>query len=328
MGRSWCVRRSWICSDDGGAVKVALLSGGTGGAKLATGMAAVLPATALSIVVNTADDDEFWGMLVSPDIDAILYRLAGVFNNVSGFGVRDDTFAALDMLRTLGEDTWFQLGDRDIGVHLLRATLMRGGLRLTEAVAHIARNLGIHAAVLPMSDDAVRTRIRTASGELSLQEWFVRERSQPPVLGIRFEGVDAARPAPEALTAVTDADAVIIGPSNPIVSVDPILAVLGDSLDRARVTVISPIVGGRSLKGPTVDMLRQLGEEATALGVARRYTGIAATIVIDRADAGLQEPIRALGMRVLVEDTVMPDAAAEERVAAALLQRIESTDGS
>jgi LPPG:FO 2-phospho-L-lactate transferase len=174
----------------------------------------------------------------------------------------------------------------------------------------------------------VRTRIRTASGELSLQEWFVRERSQPPVLGIRFEGVDAARPAPEALTAVTDADAVIIGPSNPIVSVDPILAVLGDSLDRARVTVISPIVGGRSLKGPTVDMLRQLGEEATALGVARRYTGIAATIVIDRADAGLQEPIRALGMRVLVEDTVMPDAAAEERVAAALLQRIESTDGS
>jgi LPPG:FO 2-phospho-L-lactate transferase len=288
----------------------------------------VLPATDFSIVVNTADDDEFWGMLVSPDIDAILYRLAGVFNDVSGFGVRDDTFAALDMLRMLGEDTWFQLGDRDIGVHLLRATLMRGGLRLTEAVAHIAHNFGIGVAVLPMSDDPVRTRIRTATGEMSLQEWFVRERSQPPVLGIRFAGADDARPAPEALTAVTDADAVIIGPSNPIVSVDPILAVLGDSLDRERVTVISPIVGGRSLKGPTVEMLRQLGEEATALGVARRYSGIAATIVIDRADAGLQEPIRALGMRVLVEDTVMPDADGERRVAAALLQRLESTDGS
>jgi LPPG:FO 2-phospho-L-lactate transferase len=309
-------------------LKVALLSGGTGGAKLATGMAAVLPATDLSIVVNTADDDEFWGMLVSPDIDAILYRLAGIFNDVSGFGVRDDTFAALDMLRMLGEDTWFQLGDRDIGVHLLRATLMRGGLRLTEAVANIAHNFGIGVAVLPMSDDPVRTRIRTATGELSLQEWFVRERSQPPVLGIRFAGAESARPAPEALTAVTDADAVIIGPSNPIVSVDPILAVLGDSLDRERVTAISPIVGGRSLKGPTVEMLRQLGEEATALGVARRYSGIAATIVIDRADAALQEPIRALGMHVLVEDTVMPDADGERRVAAALLQRIESTDGS
>ncbi len=242
--------------------------------------------------------------------------------------MRDDTFAALDMLRVLGEDTWFQLGDRDIGVHLLRATLMRGGLRLTEAVAHIAHNFGIGVALLPMSDDPVRTRIRTATGELSLQEWFVRERSQPPVLGIRFAGANDARPAPEALAAVTDADAVIIGPSNPIVSVDPILAVLGDSLDRERVTVISPIVGGRSLKGPTVEMLRQLGEEATALGVARRYTGIAATIVIDRADAGLQELIRALGMRVLVEDTVMPDADGERRVAAALLQRLELTDGS
>ncbi|HUZ68865.1 MAG TPA: 2-phospho-L-lactate transferase [Candidatus Saccharimonadales bacterium] len=309
-------------------MKVTLLSGGTGGAKLATGMAAVLPATDLSIVVNTADDDEFWGLLVSPDIDAILYRLAGVFNAVSGFGVRNDTFAALDMLRTLGEDTWFQLGDRDIGMHLLRATLMRGGLRLTEAVAQIAHNLGIGVAVLPMSDDPVRTRMRTATGELSLQEWFVREHSRPPLLGIRFAGAEVARPAPEALTAIADADAVIVGPSNPIVSVDPILAVLGDSLDRERVTVISPIVGGRSLKGPTVEMLGQLGEEANAFGVARRYAGIAAGIVIDSVDADLREPIRALGMRVLVADTVMADAAGERRVAAALLQRIESTDGS
>jgi LPPG:FO 2-phospho-L-lactate transferase len=148
------------------------------------------------------------------------------------------------------------------------------------------------------------------------------------VLGIRFAGTDVARPAPEAVTAVAEADAVIIGPSNPIVSVDPILAVLGDSLDRSRVTVISPIVGGRSLKGPTVEMLRQLGEEATALGVARRYARIAATVVIDEVDAGLREPIRALGMRVLVADTVMADAAGERRVATAVLQRIESTNGS
>lgn len=309
-------------------MKVALLSGGTGGAKLAAGLVAVLPAGDLSIVVNTGDDEEFWGLLVSPDVDAILYRLAGVFNEQSGFGVRDDTFQALAMLRSLGEDTWFQLGDRDIGVHLLRATLMRGGLRLTEAVARIARGFDIAAAVLPMSDDPVRTRVLTTTAELSLQEWFVRERSRPPVRGVRLDGIETARPAPEALAAVVDADAVVIGPSNPLISIDPILAVLGDSLDRERVTVISPVVGGRSLKGPTVDMLRQVGEEPTALGVARRYAGIAATIVIDRADADLREPIHALGMRVLVDETVMVDAEGERRLASALLHRLESTDGS
>jgi LPPG:FO 2-phospho-L-lactate transferase len=205
---------------------------------------------------------------------------------------------------------------------------MRRGLSLTEAVAHIARGFGIEASVLPMSDDPVRTRVITTTGELSLQEWFVRERSQPSVRGVRFAGVETARPAPEALTAVVDADAVIIGPSNPLISVDPILAVLGDALDRERVTVISPLVGGRSLKGPTVEMLRQVGEEATALGVARRYAGIAAKIVIDRVDAGLREPIHALGMRVLVDDTVMADAAGERRLASALAHRLEWTDGS
>jgi LPPG:FO 2-phospho-L-lactate transferase len=309
-------------------LKIALLSGGTGGAKLAAGLAGVLPARDLSIVVNTADDDEFWGLLVSPDVDATLYRLAGLFNETTGFGVRDDSFHTLDMLRTLGEDTWFQLGDRDIGVHLLRATLMRRGLRLTEAVAHIADRLGIEVAVIPMSDEPVRTRVRTDAGELSMQEWFVKERCQPVVRELRFAGIDAARPAPEALTAVLDADAVIIGPSNPVLSVDPILAVLGDDLDRARVTVVSPLIGGRSLKGPTVDMLRQLGEEATTVGIARRYAGIAATIVIDRSDAGLKESIRALGVRVLVDETVMPDTDGERRFAASLLQRLESADGS
>jgi LPPG:FO 2-phospho-L-lactate transferase len=307
---------------------VTLLSGGTGGAKLAVGLAAVLPPEDLSIVVNTGDDEEFWGLLVSPDVDAILYRLAGLFNESSGFGVRDDTFHALDMLRTLGEDTWFRLGDRDIGVHLLRASLLRRDMRLTEAVAHIAQSLGIRVAVLPMSDEPVRTRLLTDTGELSMQEWFVRERCQPTVRGVRFAGADHARPSPETLSAITDADAVIIGPSNPLISIDPILAVLGDALDRERVTVVSPIVGGRSLKGPTVDMLRELGEEATALGVARRYAGIAATIIIDRADALLQEPIRALGMRVLVDETVMGDALGEKRLAATLLQRLELTHGS
>ena len=309
-------------------MRVALLSGGTGGAKLAAGLGAVLPAGDLSIVVNTADDDEFWGLLVSPDIDAILYRLAGLFNETTGFGVRDDTFHTLEMLRVLGEETWFQLGDRDIGVHILRASLMRAGLRLTEAVADLARRLGIGPRVIPMSDEPVRTRVLTTSGELSMQEWFVKERCEPAVHGLRFAGIEAARATPEARTAVLGADAVIIGPSNPVLSIDPILAVLGDHLDRARVTVVSPVVGGRSLKGPTVDMLRELGEDATALGVARHYAGVAATIVIDRIDAALETPIRELGMRVLVDDTVMADADGERRFAAALAQRLESTDGS
>jgi LPPG:FO 2-phospho-L-lactate transferase len=308
-------------------VRVALLSGGTGGARLAAGLAEVLPPDDLSIIANTADDDEFWGLHVSPDVDAILYRLAGIFNDATGFGVRDDTFHAQAMLGSLGEQTWFQLGDRDIGVHLLRTTLLRGGMRLAEAVAHLAGRLDIRVRVIPMSDDPVRTRILTDAGELSMQEWFVGERCVPVVRGIRLAGIESARPAPEAVAAVTTAEAVIIGPSNPLLSLDPILAVLGRELDRERVAVVSPVVGGRSLKGPTVDVLRQMGEEATALGVARRYAGVAATMVIDNADAALVEPIRALGMRVLVEDTVMEGAAGERRLAASLLRALESADG-
>jgi LPPG:FO 2-phospho-L-lactate transferase len=295
---------------------------------LAKGLAGVLPPEDLSVVANTADDVEFWGLLVSPDVDAILYRLAGVFNDATGFGVLDDTFHAQAMLGSLGEQTWFQLGDRDIGVHLLRAALLRSGLRLTEAVAHLARSFGIGVSVVPMSDNPVRTRIQTGAGELSMQEWFVRERCAPVVRGMRIVGIESARPSPEAVTAVGRADAVLIGPSNPLLSIDPILAVLGDALDRDRVTVVSPVVGGRSLKGPTVEMLRQMGEEATALGVARRYAGVAARIVIDRIDSPMLEAIRALGMRAVVDDIVMEGTDGERRLAASLLHTLESADGS
>jgi LPPG:FO 2-phospho-L-lactate transferase len=307
---------------------VALLSGGTGGARLASGLATVMAPDDLSIIANTADDEEFWGLLVCPDVDAILYRLAGVFNDATGFGVRDDTFQAQAMLGSLGEQTWFQLGDRDIGVHLLRASLLRGGMRLTEAVTRLARGFGIQVSVIPMSDDPVRTRIRTDAGELSMQEWFVGQRCEPAVRGMRLAGIDAARPAREAVAAVRSADAVIIGPSNPLLSVDPILAVLGDELDRERVTVVSPVVGGKSLKGPTSDMLRDMGEEATAFGIARHYAGIASTIVIDRVDAGSLESIRSLGVRTILDDIVMDGVDGEKRLAASLLHALESADGS
>lgn len=307
---------------------MALLSGGTGGARLASGLATVMAPDDLSIIANTADDEEFWGLLVCPDVDAILYRLAGVFNDATGFGVRDDTFQAQAMLGSLGEQTWFQLGDRDIGVHLLRASLLRGGMRLTEAVTRLARGFGIQVSVIPMSDDPVRTRIRTDAGELSMQEWFVGQRCEPAVRGMRLAGIDAARPAREAVAAVRSADAVIIGPSNPLLSVDPILAVLGDELDRERVTVVSPVVGGKSLKGPTSDMLRDMGEEATAFGIARHYAGIASTIVIDRVDAGSLESIRSLGVRTILDDIVMDGVDGEKRLAASLLHALESADGS
>ncbi|MBV8194878.1 MAG: YvcK family protein, partial [Candidatus Dormibacteraeota bacterium] len=255
-------------------MKLSLLAGGTGAARLARGLAATMPPQDLSVITNTADDDDFWGLLVCPDTDSVLYRLAGVFNESAGFGVRDESFHALEMLQRLGEASWFGLGDRDIGVHLLRHRLLGAGARLTEAVAALACRFGIATAVIPMSDDRVRTRIATDSGELSLQSWFVQYRCEPPFRGCRFEGIETATASPEAISALQHADAIVIGPSNPVISIDPILALLRPHLVRERVVAVSPLVGGRSLKGPTVEMLLAEGGEATALTVARRYADI------------------------------------------------------
>jgi len=297
-----------------------VLAGGTGANRLACGLARALPPGDLSVVTNTGDDDEMWGLLVCPDTDAVLYRLAGIFNDEAGFGVRDESFHALEMLGRLGEPTWFGLGDRDIGVHLLRATLMRRGATLSEAVATIARRLGLDSAVIPMSDDRVRTRVATDGGELSFQEWFVKRRCEPPVRGLRFEGLERAAPSPAAVDAVTAADLVVIGPSNPLLSIDPILGLLGPHLERRRVVAVSPLVQGRALKGPTVSMLAQLGEEATALGVARRYAKVAAGFVLDGKDSALSGSVAALGMELHVLDTVMTDAEDELRLATDLLE--------
>jgi len=308
-------------------MRVALLAGGTGAARLASGFAGLLPPGDLSVITNTADDDRFWGLLVCPDTDSVLYRLAGIFNSDAGFGVQDESFHALDMLGRMGEPTWFALGDRDIGLHLLRESLRRHGAGRGEAVAEIVRRLQLPASVIPMSDDPVRTRLTTDQGGMSFQEWFVEHRCEPPVRDLRFDGLDQAEPAPAAVEALRRAELVVIGPSNPLLSIDPILSLLRPHVDRARTIAVSPVVGGHALKGPTVTLMAQLGEEPTALGVARRYAGISAGFVLDRVDADLVPAVEALGMRVHVLDTVMDGAEGERRLAAGLLE-IRQTGGA
>jgi LPPG:FO 2-phospho-L-lactate transferase len=265
-----------------------------------------------------------WGLLVCPDTDAVLYRLAGLFNADAGFGVRDESFHALEMLGRLGEPTWFGLGDRDLGLHLLRSTLRHRGASLSQATAEIGRRLGLEVAVIPMSDDPVRTRVATDAGELSFQEWFVGHLCEPPVRGLRFDGIERAQPSPAALGAVADAELVVIGPSNPLLSIDPICALLRPHLRRERVMVVSPVVAGRSLKGPTVAIMAQLGEDPTALGVARHYAAIAAEFVLDVVDGPLEDGVRTLGMRPHLLDTVMADADGEARLAGEILRLWEA----
>lgn len=287
-------------------MKFVILAGGTGGAMLAAGFQSILPTGLdLTVIANTADDDEFWGLLVSPDVDAVVYRLAGVFNDEAGYGVKGDTFNTLEALVRLGEPGWFRIGDKDFGTHLVRAEMLRRGHRLTEASLELCRRWGVKALVLPMTDDRVRTRFATDKGSLSFQEYFVRERLRPTLRGIELEGIESARPTPEVLAALSDADLVVIGPSNPLISIDPILKVVGTVLPRDRTVAITPIVGGVALKGPTAEMMRAMGSEASPVAVAKRYAGVASAFVIDSRDAALASSVEGLGYRVIVCDTVM-----------------------
>jgi LPPG:FO 2-phospho-L-lactate transferase len=284
-----------------------VLAGGTGGAALAAGIRAVAPQDELTVIANTADDDEFWGLLVCPDVDAVIYRLAGVFNDKAGYGIKDDTFRVLESLAQAGEDTWFRIGDKDLATHLLRADMLRRGKTLTETTLELCRRFGVGARVLPMTDDSVRTRFTIERGELSFQEYFVRERLQPRLLGIDFAGGTAARPSIEVATALGAADLVVIGPSNPLISIAPITLLTGELLRRERTVAVTPIVGGLALKGPTVEMMRALGHPPDAVEVARMYRDVAATFVLDERDRNLFGAIEELGYRTIVCDTVMRD---------------------
>jgi LPPG:FO 2-phospho-L-lactate transferase len=305
---------------------VVLLAGGVGGARLAHGLQAQIGAQ-LSVLVNTADDVERHGLLVSPDHDTVMYTLAGIDNREWGWGLAGDTFAAAEMLARYGEPTWFRLGDRDLATHIVRTARLRGGARPTEVSRDLQRALGIVATILPMTDAAVRTEVLTDEGWLEFQDYFVRQRQEPSVRDVRFRGIEEATATPEVEAALESAETIVIAPSNPFVSVRPILSVAGieAGLQTARtrgvpVVAVSGIVGGRALKGPADRMLVSLGHESSALGVARQYTGVADVFVLDTVDARLASRIGILGMRTVVTDTIMADDDGRARLAGEVLE--------
>jgi LPPG:FO 2-phospho-L-lactate transferase len=308
-----------------GSGTVVLLAGGVGGAKLAHGLQAQV-GSRLVVIVNTADDVERHGLLVSPDHDTVMYTLAGIANGEWGWGIEGETFAAAAMLERYGEEGWFRLGDRDLATHIVRTARLHRGDRPTDISRELQRALGIDAVILPMTDARVRTEVRTDDGWLEFQDYFVRLHQEPEVRDLRFVGIEDAVATQEVEAALEAAEAIVIAPSNPFVSVRPILAVAGveAGLQTARsrgveVVAVSGIVGGRALKGPADRMLTSLGHEASALGVARQYTGIADVFVMDALDAEQADAVAALGLRPVVTDTVMTDDAARARLAADVL---------
>ena len=305
-------------------MNVVALAGGTGGAKLAHGLQAVLAPGDLTVVVNTGDDTERHGLLVMPDHDSVMYMLAGRFDDQRGWGVRGETWTVMDGLAEYGEAAWFRLGDRDFATHIARTARLHEGHTLTEVVRSLQTALGIPTAILPMADRPIRTQVRTDDGWLDFQEYFVRLRQAPEVREVRFTGDDAT--TPQVLDALDAAEVIVIGPSNPIVSIGPILAgPLADVVTRRAgagipVVAVSPIVGGIALKGPADRMLVSLGHESSALGVARIYRDIATAFVFDAVDAALEPEIAALGLRTLVTDTIMADEAGRARLARTVLE--------
>jgi LPPG:FO 2-phospho-L-lactate transferase len=309
-------------------MRVVCLAGGVGGAKLADGLQQVLAPGELTVVVNTGDDFERHALAICPDMDTVLYTLGGIADPIQGWGVAGETWQVMGQLERLGESTWFRLGDRDLATHLFRTERLRGGARLTDVAGELGRALGIESHVLPMTDSEVRTRVRTAGGWLDFQDYFVRLHQEPEVLEVEFHGVAAAAITPEVRDAIRSAEAIMVAPSNPVVSIGPILAVPGmtDAIAAARVrgaavVGVSGIVGGKALRGPADRMLASLGDEPSALGVARRYVraGLLDVLVVDHRDESLAAQIGALGVETVVTETVMTDAASRALLAREML---------
>jgi LPPG:FO 2-phospho-L-lactate transferase len=310
---------------------IVVLTGGTGGAKFVQGLEQVVPAAQITTIVNTGDDLVWWGLRVSPDLDSITYAMAGLLSRERGWGVDDDTFHCLQVIGRLGAPTWFRLGDHDLAVHLVRTQLLAQGKTLTQATEMITRGFGVASRVLPMTDSAVETRVMTPSGQLSFQEYFVRERWQPEAAGVKFLGAEAARPAGGVLEAIHTADAVLIAPSNPITSIGPILAVPGirEELREtpAAVVAVSPIVGGAAVSGPAGKLMQSQGLPVSVEGVARAYADFLDALIIDERDIGRASGVESLGIAVSVTKTIMQsssDKAALAHASLAAARRVEN----
>lgn len=288
---------------------ITALAGGVGAARFLTGLVKLVNAKNLSIIVNTGDDIELFGLHISPDIDIVAYTLAGIVDEEKGWGIRGDTFQCLDALRKLGQEVWFALGDRDIATHIFRTNRLKKGSKLSEITAEVTRALGLKMAILPMTDDKFETRIVTRHGSLHFQEFLVKRGAKDEVLGVEFLGADTAKPAAGVIDAVMNAELVIVCPSNPVVSIGTILAVKGirDALKQtaAKKVAISPIVAGAPVKGPAGKLLRGLGLEVSAYSVAKLYSDFLDTFILDVVDSAEKAKIETLGIKVKVTNTIM-----------------------
>ena len=308
--------------------KVVVLAGGVGAARFLAGLAGVIPAAEITVIGNTGDDLEVHGLSVSPDLDTVTYTLAGVVDPAQGWGVAGDTFECLDHLEKFGSDTWFRLGDRDLATHIYRTSLLRSGLPLSDVTLRISRSLGVRSRILPMSNDRVRTWVETAQGRLDFQTYFVKRQARDQVDGVEFVGAETAQPAPDVVEEIRAAKAVIVAPSNPIISIGPILAIPGirEALreTKAAVSAVSPIVAGRALKGPATRMMEGLGMEASALSVAELYRDFADFFVLDQQDRTFSDRIEALGIKPVTTNTVMASAVLKKELARTTLRAMES----
>ena len=304
-------------------LKVTALAGGIGASKLLLGLATVMPPEDITIIANTGDDIELFGLRISPDIDTVTYTLAGVINEDTGWGLKGDTFECLRWLSRYDEASWFNLGDRDLATHIFRTNQLRSGRSLSEVTDGVRRSLGVRSNILPMTDAYTPTRVVTDEGEMHFQEYFVRRRCEPRVRAIRFANIESAEPAPGVVSAILETDAVIICPSNPFISIGPILAVPGvrQALRETQATVvaITPIIGGKALKGPAADMLRDLGHEVSAKGVAGLYDDFIDKFLFDEVDSEAEPVIRSLDIETSVANTVMNTVEDKQRLARQVL---------
>jgi LPPG:FO 2-phospho-L-lactate transferase len=305
-------------------MKIVALAGGVGGAKLAHGLAQILQPEDLTVIVNTGDDFEHLGLYISPDMDTVCYTLAGLANPETGWGRVNETWNAIANIERLGGQTWFHIGDQDLATHIERTRRIKAGQSLSQITNDFCKVWGIHHAVIPMSDNSIRTIVNTDEGELPFQEYFVHRKCEPRVNGFRFDGIEFAKPAPGIVDALRKADAIVICPSNPWVSIAPIISVTGirSAMEAKKICAISPIIGGQAVKGPAAKMYRELGIQPSALAVARHYKNLITGFVFDEVDANLEADIQGLNIRTLITKTLMENSDKRRRLAEDVLHFI------